>query len=81
MRKRTGRIIRGCSYAYARQRDEIVCLLGWYGGLPSEENCRACVEEKRNNPDAKLAADAKADRAHPAHRRRISGCCDRADQA
>jgi hypothetical protein len=34
-----------------------------------------------NTPEAKAAFDAKADRAHPANRKRISGCCDRADQA
>jgi hypothetical protein len=34
-----------------------------------------------NTPEAKAAFDAKADRAHPATRSRLSGCCDRADQA
>jgi hypothetical protein len=35
----------------------------------------------RNTPEAKAAADAKAERSHPANRTRLSGCCDRADQA
>jgi hypothetical protein len=34
-----------------------------------------------NTFKAKAAFDAKAGRAHPANRRRLSGCCDRADQA
>jgi hypothetical protein len=34
-----------------------------------------------NTPEAKAAADAQAARTHPAHRPRLSGCCDRADQA
>jgi hypothetical protein len=34
-----------------------------------------------NTPEAKSSFDAKADRAHPANRKQISGCCDRADQA
>jgi hypothetical protein len=34
-----------------------------------------------NTPEAKSAFDAKAALAHPTNRPRISGCCDRADQA
>jgi hypothetical protein len=34
-----------------------------------------------NTPEAKAAFDAKAERSHPSTRPRLSGCCDRADQA
>jgi hypothetical protein len=34
-----------------------------------------------NTPEAKAAFDARVDRTHPANRPRLSGCCDRADQA
>jgi hypothetical protein len=35
----------------------------------------------RNTPEAKAAADARADNTHPTDLPRLSGCCDRADQA
>jgi len=55
--------------------------LGWYGGRPWLGNCRDCMTAGRNTPEAKAAFDAKTERAHPANRPRLSGCCDRADQA
>jgi hypothetical protein len=38
------------------------------------------MKSGQNTPEAKAAFDAKAETAHPGHRPRISGCCDRADQ-
>jgi hypothetical protein len=64
-----------------RDRGQFTCALGWYGGRPWLGNCRDCLTEGRNTPEAKAAADARADRSHPANRPRLSGCCDRADQA
>jgi hypothetical protein len=55
--------------------------LGWYGGRPWLGNCNECMTAGRNTPEAKAAADAKAESSHPANRTRLSGCCDRADQA
>jgi hypothetical protein len=40
-----------------------------------------CLKRGDNTPEAKAAADAKADHTHPSDRPRLSGCCDRADQA
>jgi hypothetical protein len=64
-----------------RDRGQFTCALGWYGGRPWLGNCRDCLTAGRNTPEAKAAADARADRSHPANRQRLSGCCDRADQA
>jgi hypothetical protein len=57
------------------------CALGWHGGFVTLGNCRQCMAEGRNSLEAKSAFDAKAARTHPANRPRLSGCCDRADQA
>jgi hypothetical protein len=64
-----------------RDRGQFTCALGWYGGRPWLGNCNKCVEAARNTVEAKTAFDAKAERAHPGARPRLSGCCDRADQA
>jgi hypothetical protein len=58
-----------------------LCALGYYGGNVSIFLCLDCLKRGRNTPEAKAAFDAKAERAHPANRPRLSGCCDRADQA
>jgi hypothetical protein len=63
-----------------RDRGQFRCALGWYGGSPWLGNCLECLRQKQNTPEAKAAFDAKAEAAHPGHRPRISGCCDRADQ-
>jgi hypothetical protein len=65
----------------ARHRGQFACALGWYGGRPWLGNCKACMTAGRNTPEAKSAFDAKAERTHPSARPRLSGCCDRADQA
>jgi hypothetical protein len=57
------------------------CLLGWFGGFVTHGNCTQCIAKGDNTPEAKAAFDARANRAHPGHRPRLSGCCDRADQA
>jgi len=64
-----------------RDRGQFTCALGWYGGSPLIGNCSACIKAGYNTLRAKAAADSLADRTHPAHRPRLSGCCDRADQA
>jgi hypothetical protein len=70
-----------CQYATrSRARGPIHCSLGWFGGWPYLGNCVQCQAKKLNTPEAKAAFDAKAEAAHPGHRPRISGCCDRADQ-
>jgi len=64
-----------------RDRGQFTCSLGWYGGHPWLGNCNDCMTTGRNTPEAKVAADALADKTHPANLPRLSGCCDRADQA
>jgi len=64
-----------------RDRGQFTCALGWYGGRPWLGNCRDCLARGENTLEAKAAFDAGAERAHPANRQRLSGCCDRADQA
>ena len=58
-----------------------VCSLGLYGGRPTVTECQRCLSAGENNPDTKAAADQLANRTHPLTANRISGCCDRADQA
>ncbi len=71
-----------CPYqSRTRDRGQFTCALGWYGGRPWLGNCADCMRRGDNTPEAKAAADAQAARTHPAHRPRLSGCCDRADQA
>lgn len=71
-----------CSYqSRARDKGQFVCSLGWYGGRPWIGNCLDCLKRGDNTPKAKAAFDLRSDKTHPAARQRISGCCDRADQA
>lgn len=63
-----------------RDRGQFRCALGWFGGAPWLGNCLECQRSGNNTPEAKAAFDAKAEAAHPGHRPRLSGCCDRADQ-
>jgi hypothetical protein len=57
------------------------CSLGLYGGRPSGGVCRRCMGAGENNEQYAEALFARAARTHPANRPRLSGCCDRADQA
>ena len=57
------------------------CRLKLYGGRPSAGVCMRCISRGENNP---AFADVLFERekiAHPASVARISGCCDKADQA
>jgi hypothetical protein len=64
-----------------RDRGQFTCALGWYGGHPWLGNCFECLKRGDNTPEAKAAFDTSSERTHPSNRKRISGCCDRADQA
>jgi hypothetical protein len=71
-----------CKYQQVTERkNAFLCTLGLHGGHPYLGNCLACLKNGQNTPEAKAALDARAARAHPANRPRLSGCCDRADQA
>lgn len=54
------------------------CLIGWYGGNPTEKNCKHCIASERNNEDAKKTSDAILEKSHPSTAKAISGCCDSA---
>lgn len=54
------------------------CLIGWYGGNPTEKNCKHCMASERNNEDAKKASDVISERSHPSTTNKVSGCCDSA---
>jgi hypothetical protein len=71
-----------CSYqSRTADRGQFNCALGWYGGRAWLGNCQDCLKRGDNTPEAKAAFDASGNRAHPPDRARLSGCCDRADQA
>lgn len=63
------------------QKHVFQCKLGYYGGVPLIGNCLTCIQSGSNTAEAKTAADQLFERSHPSARQRISGCCDRADQA
>ena len=74
--------LKKCIYrSRTRERGQFECSIGWYGGHPWLGNCLECINRGENTLEAKAAFDARADKTHPANRKRISGCCDRADQA
>jgi hypothetical protein len=57
------------------------CQLRLYGGACTNGNMKRCIGAGQNNPEYAKELFARAERAHPSNRPRISGCCDRADQA
>jgi len=62
------------------KRDFGVCSMGFYGGRPSLGVCQQCISKGENNRAFAEALFAREKQAHPDGVRRISGCCDRADQ-
>jgi hypothetical protein len=54
------------------------CKLGYHGGRPHPGNCAACINAGENTPEQAAELAARAERAHPAGARRVSGCCDSA---
>jgi hypothetical protein len=57
------------------------CDLGFFGGKPLLGNCRACIEAEENTPEFAAILKERLERSHPPTARRVSGCCDRADQS
>ncbi len=57
------------------------CMLGFYGGFPSPGTCRICIDRGENNREFADALAESHAKSHPGAAPRISGCCDRADQA
>jgi len=67
-----------CKYFHKTKSGISTCLLGWFGGRPEKTDCEVCISKKQNNREARLAADARAERSHPSTAKRVSGCCDSA---
>jgi hypothetical protein len=57
------------------------CAIGWYGGAPYLGNCMDCLANHRNTPEAFAAFLSEHEKTHPPTAKKISGCCDRADQS
>ena len=55
------------------------CSLGLYGGNPHPVNCEACMRAERNNPEFAKELFAKHELTHPPNVRKVSGCCDSAE--
>lgn len=55
------------------------CALGLYGGEPHPVNCIACVSQGNNTPEFAAALFASRERTHPPNVRKVSGCCDSAE--
>jgi len=70
-----------CKYKKPHIKNLALCELNYYGGMVTIGNCNQCIKMNQNTPEAKAAFDAKGERTHPSNRKRIQGCCDRADQA
>jgi hypothetical protein len=70
-----------CKFRAPRPRQAALCLLNLYGGKVTDGTCRRCIRLGQNNPQYAAELFARAERTHPSNRPRLSGCCDRADQA
>jgi hypothetical protein len=70
-----------CKYAVITSNKIVACYLGWYGGKPTQENCSNCIKNNKNNKKARIQQHLLDEKHHPSNIPRISGCCDRADQA
>lgn len=62
-----------------RDRGQFTCALGLYGGKPWLGNCVACINAGENTPEFAAALLAGAKLSHPPTAKRISGCCDSAE--
>ena len=68
-----------CDYQSAgKTKNQFVCGLGLYGGVPYIGNCINCVDKKQNNQNYANELIAKHNRTHPEKSNKISGCCDSA---
>lgn len=55
------------------------CRLGLHGGKPLPGNCRACMAAGENNEEYAAKLFAAFERSHPPGVRKVSGCCDSAE--
>lgn len=73
--------VMNCPHATAIDQHTNACGLGLYGGRPSVGICHKCQGAGENTTEFAAALFARVEQTHPANRPRLSGCCDRADQA
>jgi hypothetical protein len=55
------------------------CAIKLYGGSPHAMNCAACVAQGNNNAEFAEALFASREKTHPSNVRKVSGCCDSAE--
>jgi hypothetical protein len=67
-----------CEHITTSFKEFNVCALGMYGGKPSHGTCKLCIERGQNNPQHATELAARAERSHPPTAKRVSGCCDSA---
>jgi hypothetical protein len=54
------------------------CALKFYGGTPTQNDCKKCINARQNNLKHFFELAARAERSHPSTAKRVSGCCDSA---
>lgn len=71
-----------CPYR-SRKGDEgqFHCSIGIYGYRPYYKHCLDCVTSGNNTPEYAEFLRQRGELSHPPDAPRVSGCCDRADQA
>jgi hypothetical protein len=67
-----------CEHITTSFKEFNLCNLGMYGGKPSHGTCKLCIERGQNNPEHAAELAARAERSHPPTAKRVSGCCDSA---
>jgi hypothetical protein len=72
-----------CKYRIKKPnlKSTVVCELKLYGGLVTDGTCRRCIKLNQNNPEYAASLRERYKKSHPSGVARLSGCCDRADQA
>lgn len=71
-----------CPYFTPRTKDTGDCSIGLYGGKKiSSGTCLKCIKLAQNTLEHAKAMEAIYEKAWPSGKARISGCCDRSDQA
>lgn len=56
-----------------------MCNLGLYGGHPKPSNCIDCMRRGQNTPEHAENLKSIMESSHPEGIRRVSGCCDSAE--
>lgn len=70
-----------CKFRGDKLKHVYLCKLNFYGGQVTDGMCRKCIAANENNEDYARSLFLREQKSHPHGVKRISGCCDRADQA